>query len=436
MDAGLVLTPPRTPPPSAPEQSPDVSREDGEAFAAHLPQETQSAPAQRKPATEKEEPVEDEEKTATTAPTPLPSFSLISPTAPVLVREDGASAVLDIALTPTAPSPTPSPTTAPTPDAAAAIAAATPAAAKASPSKDITAPATAPATPVAAPQATAPDTATPAAPQPASTATNTGAPFPVPSAETLAAVAAAPPRTTPVEPTMESLRGAGRPRGAKAEAQAIAETKAVSPAAASAQSGARPDAKPAFNTASASAPVTPTAHADTAGQPTATGEAAAVSLETRRAAEAPPVTVHRPPTVAATVAQHVVRRFDGKSTTIDVRLDPAELGRVSVKLEVGADSRVTAVVAADNPATLSDLMRSARELERALESAGLELTQGGLSFDLSDRSSGERAQANEPGSAGIRAGNDNAVVSADAVTPASRPFGLESWRGVRVDVTV
>ena len=120
-------------------------------------------------------------------------------------------------------------------------------------------------------------------------------------------------------------------------------------------------------------------------------------LEARRAAEAAPLAVHRPPSLAATVAQHVIRRFDGKSTSIEVRLDPAELGRVSVKLDVGADSRVTAIVAADNPATLSDLMRSARELERALESAGLELTQGGLSFDLSDRRSENGASTNETG---------------------------------------
>lgn len=433
MDAGIVLTTPREPPSGAADPSSEVPREDAEAFAAHLPQETQSRPAPRKPAAqEKDEPVDEDEKIVAA---PQLSFSLTSPIAPVLVRQDGAPAILDIALTPAPPAPTPQSPALVTPDAGAALAPPAPLTPNSVPAKEVAPQAGAPATPIAAtPPLPLPEaTALPASPQTAAPANPSG-PINLSGAETLAAAVVTPVKAAPVEPATESLRNAGRPRGAKAEAQAGAEARPVSATTASAQSGARADAKPEFVAATTSAPAA--ASSDAAAQPGATGEAAAVSLEARRAAEAPPVAVHRPPTVAATVAQHIIRRFDGKSTSIDVRLDPAELGRVSVKLEVGPDSRVTAIVAADNPATLSDLMRSSRELERALESAGLELTQGGLSFDLSDRSAGNGAQANDAGPAGARAGNDNAVVSADATAPASRPFGLESWRGVRVDVTV
>jgi hypothetical protein len=140
---------------------------------------------------------------------------------------------------------------------------------------------------------------------------------------------------------------------------------------------------------------------------------------------------HRATTPAALVAQHIIRRFEGRSTSIEVRLDPAELGRVQVSLEVGADNKVTAVVAAENPATLSDLVRSARELERALQDAGLELDAGGLSFDLAER--GENASS-DAGSSGKSSGRGEGGGETLAQTPVSRPFGLESWRGARVDV--
>jgi len=100
-------------------------------------------------------------------------------------------------------------------------------------------------------------------------------------------------------------------------------------------------------------------------------------------------------------------------------------------LEVGADNKVTAVVAAENPATLSDLVRSARELERALQDAGLELDAGGLSFDLAER--GENASSDNAAS-GKSSGRGEGGGETLAQQPVSRPFGLESWRGARVDV--
>ena len=416
MVAGIALTTPQ-PPPGAAETSSDVSREDAEAFAAHLPQETQTKPAPRKPvASETQETSEKEETVAASSFSP----PLLSAPAP----EVAAPTTLDLALAPAAAS------TQPTAAQIAPDAVSAPASGIAAPSIDIASPQAAKAAPP--PQAAVPENAAATTPQPVSPAAAQIIPV---VAETIAATAATPVKAAALEAPTASLRTAGRSRGGKAEAQANGETRPVSAVAASAQAGARPDAKPEFIAASASGPASRPMSGDASLQPAAMGEAVAVSLEARRAAEAPALAVHRPPTIAATVAQHVIRRFDGKSTSIDVRLDPAELGRVSVKLDVGADNRVTAIVAADNPATLSDLMRSARELERALESAGLELAHGGLSFDLSGRGSRDSKPANDASASNLRAGNDNAAPSTDAM-PASRPFGLESWRGVRVDVTV
>src|SRR5699024_7117155 len=93
--------------------------------------------------------------------------------------------------------------------------------------------------------------------------------------------------------------------------------------------------------------------------------------------------------VAHQVAREIVRRFEGGSTRFELRLDPPELGRVDVRLDVSRDHRVTAVIAADSPQALTELARHARDLEQMLQGAGLQLSDNGLSFDL--RQGSERA---------------------------------------------
>jgi hypothetical protein len=84
------------------------------------------------------------------------------------------------------------------------------------------------------------------------------------------------------------------------------------------------------------------------------------------------------------VYTRVVERFDGRAQRFEVSLQPAELGRVDVRIEVGADRKVHAVLAAHDSAALTDLMRGQRSLERALSDAGVDLAKDGLRFELSD----------------------------------------------------
>lgn len=132
------------------------------------------------------------------------------------------------------------------------------------------------------------------------------------------------------------------------------------------------------------------------------------------------------------VAREIVRKFDGGNTRFELRLDPPELGRVDVRLDVSRDHRVTAVIAADSPQALTELARHARDLEEMLQGAGLELSDNGLSFDLRQGSS-ERAETAElTGPIG-----DGTALAEDAAPPvAARPLGYERWRGVRVDMMV
>ncbi|MGE0830344.1 MAG: flagellar hook-length control protein FliK, partial [Hyphomonadaceae bacterium] len=146
-------------------------------------------------------------------------------------------------------------------------------------------------------------------------------------------------------------------------------------------------------------------------------------------APAPSVSPHE---LGAQVSHEIVRRFAGGITQFAVRLDPPELGRVDVRLEVGRDQRVSAVIAADNPQALTDLTRSAREIAHALHSAGLELRENGLSFDLSQRQFGHADQnAHNPRPFATSAPETRASPS---VSPSVQPLRLERWQGMHVNL--
>jgi hypothetical protein len=96
-----------------------------------------------------------------------------------------------------------------------------------------------------------------------------------------------------------------------------------------------------------------------------------------------PAALQAAPPVAVQVYTRFVERFDGRAQRFEVSLQPAELGRVDVRIEIGADRKVHAVLAAHDSNALGDLMRGQRSLERALSDAGVDLAKDGLKFELS-----------------------------------------------------
>lgn len=130
-----------------------------------------------------------------------------------------------------------------------------------------------------------------------------------------------------------------------------------------------------------------------------------------------------------------IERFDGRAQRFEISLTPEDLGRVDVRIEVGSDKKVHAILAAHDSAALSDLMRGQRALERALIDAGVDLADGGIDFELSDNSQG-RSSRDESGARDPlsepdvwRRFSDVAVkVDADTKTP------VRSWRPMRLDL--
>ncbi len=412
MDARLVLA--RTPTiaqASAPAYEFDASEDD---FAAHLPPDepVQSAPgAGRIEEARKEDAANDRDEDEEDAPSEGET-ALSTPFAPVLVRPQNSVVTFDL-----------SALLAQSAAAAASLAPAavqTPAAAQ---------------TPADATAAVSPEIATAdQAQQPQANTTKPAAdPAALSALEALTASATAQGKTE-IRPlrTLRAGRGEGVAEGGpEFKAPANANAPASSPSSSQVAGAAK------VQTANAVQPVVASTQTqDVRPAPDSAPQlvgAAPADQRAHRLNEASGAMGHRATTPAALVAQHVIRRFDGRSTSIDVRLDPAELGRVQVTLDVGADNKVTAVVSAENPATLADLVRSSRELERALQDAGLSLDSGDLTFDLAQRGDGGTSGSKGEGS---RSGAGQGQTAETNAPAASRPFGLETWRGARVDVMV
>jgi flagellar hook-length control protein FliK len=79
---------------------------------------------------------------------------------------------------------------------------------------------------------------------------------------------------------------------------------------------------------------------------------------------------------------HIAKAVDQGINRMSIRLDPAELGRVQIQLEVGGDGRVQAMIMADKQDTLDLLQKDAKMLEKVMKDAGLETSSEDLSFSL------------------------------------------------------
>ncbi len=81
-------------------------------------------------------------------------------------------------------------------------------------------------------------------------------------------------------------------------------------------------------------------------------------------------------------AARLAARANGGATKFEMRIDPPQLGRVEVKIEISADNRVQAILHVENPDVLQDLQKNADALRRALIQEGFDLGSNDLDFQL------------------------------------------------------
>ncbi len=87
----------------------------------------------------------------------------------------------------------------------------------------------------------------------------------------------------------------------------------------------------------------------------------------------------------------MIAKVKAKASHFDLSLDPAGLGRVDVKVKIGADGALSAALSFDNPASAEALKGRAGELRTALEQAGFDVAGGALSFTAEGSSDGGAA---------------------------------------------
>lgn len=95
--------------------------------------------------------------------------------------------------------------------------------------------------------------------------------------------------------------------------------------------------------------------------------------------------------VAKQLNMSVSRAVKAGEQEFTMRLDPAELGRVQVKLKFMEGGRVHAQVVAERPETLELLQRDARGLERAIQGAGAKAQGATIEFSLDQGGNQESA---------------------------------------------
>ncbi|WP_022697025.1 flagellar hook-length control protein FliK [Euryhalocaulis caribicus] len=117
----------------------------------------------------------------------------------------------------------------------------------------------------------------------------------------------------------------------------------------------------------------------------------------------------------ARMAKDIARQANNGSRRFEIRMDPPELGKVEVRLEIGADKKAHAILLAERPETLTDLKQAARALERALADSGLDLQQDSLQFGLRQDNAGGQFGSQRQGGGS----NAPAIASADGAAEAT-----------------
>jgi chemotaxis protein MotD len=101
------------------------------------------------------------------------------------------------------------------------------------------------------------------------------------------------------------------------------------------------------------------------------------------------------PALAAKIGAETVSKFAarlamravGGATKFEMRMDPPQLGRIEVKMEMTSDNRVQAVMIVENPEVLQDMQKNADSLRRALMREGFDMGSNDLEFQLEQENS-------------------------------------------------
>ena len=295
-------------------------------------------------------------------------------------------------------------------------------------------------------------------PAPKQPVTQTLAPPDVESNAAVAVVSAAPPKTAVLKAPAGTAPGAtsdtseAKPDTTDNAATPFAPAAPAETSAAGAKPDSAPNEKPEPDSAGTASPASSIA-SRSPSPPTAAGHAGAGLLEPGTQAAGPlqpqlPVAPSAVPSVGSlgvTAATNAPVPLSGLAIEIaasarsgkshfDIRLDPADLGRIDVRIDVDRNGQMTSHLTVEKPETLSMLRQDAPHLQRALDDAGFKTGDGGLQFSLRDQSSSGHNERNESGRNAQRLviGDEDTIPAAVAGRSYGRVLGSSSGVDIRV----
>lgn len=133
------------------------------------------------------------------------------------------------------------------------------------------------------------------------------------------------------------------------------------------------------------------------------------------------------------IAIEIATRASEGKRRFEIRLDPPELGRIDVRLDVARDGQVTSRLVVERADTLDLLRRDSATLERALQSAGLRTDDSGLQFSLRDQSGGRPFDRNDTPRPQLLIVPDEDVAVREAV---QRAYGALRGLGRGIDMRI
>ncbi len=110
------------------------------------------------------------------------------------------------------------------------------------------------------------------------------------------------------------------------------------------------------------------------------------------ASQGGPVVTAEPGRIGRDIGVEIARHVAAGRDEVTIRLTPAEMGQVEVRLSFDSKGALHAAVRADNPQALDMLRRDAGDLGRSLADAGIHTDSSSFSFDRRDSSAGQFAQ--------------------------------------------
>lgn len=182
----------------------------------------------------------------------------------------------------------------------------------------------------------------------------------------------------------------------------------------------------------------PVVHKEAGDSAAAVQVAQPAQAQPAASAAANPITVsahsHLAPHLAAAEQVHVAITSMKKEdiTSITMQLEPADLGRVEIKMDT-IDGRTNLSFVVDKPETLDALSRDARSLERQLQEAGIRADAGSMQFNLRQQPQQQQEQAGLGSGKGrdgrAVAGADDVIAPEGAMT---RHYTLNVKEGVDI----